>query len=166
MDDPTLSYAELHEEWKAINLLLTLTSAVRNYGQPSLVFPDSSGEEDGSGNTKYTNILLQAMTTLLSRNNGVVAAIGTTASATHEPGNPGLANSPASCQWPALHEVEWKEGVPNQATGPLHIIAVPNPERRKKLKPEDRPGDCLVTFGRSHFATIEFHKWDSLFTIP
>jgi len=156
---------ELHEKWRAINLLNALTSAVHNHGQPRLIPPNSSLKRDDSGN-KYQNILLQAISTLLVRNGEVMATIGTTANTINEPGNPGLANLHASCQWPALHEVEWKEGVPNQAMDSLfHVIAVSNPERRKKLKPEDRPGDCLVTLGSSHFTIVDFHKWDSLFAI-
>jgi hypothetical protein len=46
-----------------------------------------------------------------------------------------------------------------------HLWAIPQGQWQPKYSSIQK-NHILVDFGRSHFATIEFHKWDSLFTIP
>ena len=105
--------------WQAVNLLISLTSALLNNGQPLLILPNLEHSEDNYSKNKYHNILLQAISTLVIQNSEVVSTMGTTANM-NEPVNPGPGLHP-SCHWPALHEVEWKDSILNQGILLLEI---------------------------------------------
>jgi hypothetical protein len=45
-----------------------------------------------------------------------------------------------------------------------HLWAIPQGQWQLKYSAIQK-NHILVDFGRSHFATVDFHKWDSLFTI-
>ena len=127
----------LHAKWRTTNLLLTLTTACRNGGRSVLRLP-SPDERDGTQKLH----LEEVVACLLVLNGEVVATISNRLFITH------------------------KDSFSDKNRF-FHIIAFCNPIKVKNFNKEDkREEDCLILVGKSHLASVDFHEWDSLFTIP